>query len=60
MPTTAMRLRTAALPLVWLLFACAMARDWWNDPFDPTLEGTHRYGHNSEGALVTGLVMTLV
>ncbi len=29
-------------------------------PFDPTLEGTARYGHNGEGALTSALVMMFV
>ncbi|HEY0136057.1 MAG TPA: hypothetical protein VGB85_18350 [Nannocystis sp.] len=29
----------------------AMYMNWRGDPFDPTLEGTARYGHNHEGAL---------
>ena len=51
-------LRVAALPAFWLLTAVMMARDWWNDPYDPRLEGTDAYGHNSEDALANGLVLT--
>jgi hypothetical protein len=49
--------RVAALPLFWALTALLMARDWANDPYDPTND---RYGHNHEGALTDGLVMTSV
>jgi hypothetical protein len=52
--------RVAALPLFWALTALLMARDWANDPYDPKLWGTDRYGHNHEGALVQGLSFTLV
>ena len=37
-----------------VLFVATLALmyvDWLGDPFDPTLEGTRRYGHNHEGAL---------
>ena len=37
------------------LFAGAVAlmiTSWQADPFDPSLEGTRRYGHNHDGALV--------
>lgn len=53
-------LRTAVLPAFWALTAVMMVRDWLDDPYDPQLEGTRRYGHNSEDALPNGLVLTLV
>jgi hypothetical protein len=53
-------LRVAFLPLLWLVVAGLMIRSWSNDPYDPTLVGTARYGHNHEGALVDGLEITLV
>ena len=37
-----------------VLFVATLALmylDWQGDPFDPTLEGTRRYGHNDEGVL---------
>ena len=56
--STAKVLRIAALPVFWVLTAGLMARDWARDPY---VESRSRdYGHNHEGALVDGLVFTLV
>src|SRR5688572_6692398 len=60
MRTPITTLRVAFLPLLCLVVAGLMTRSWLNDPYDPTLEGTDRYGHNHEGALVDGLGITLV
>jgi hypothetical protein len=40
----------------WPAALCAltvllMYRDWLSDPYNPSLEGRARYGHNHEGAL---------
>lgn len=43
--------RTYGLLVLWLFFLVLMVRDHFVDPFDPSLEGTDAYGHNSEGAL---------
>jgi len=59
MPVTK-AMRVALLPALWAATAWMMARDWASDPYDPVLSGTARYGHNHEGALVDGLVLTLV
>ena len=52
--------RTAVLPALWVLTAVMMVRDWSDDPYDPLLEGTRRYGHNSDDALANGLVLTFL
>jgi hypothetical protein len=49
------------LPLLaWVAVAALMVRDDVNDPFDPQLTGTARYGHNHSGALVDVLVITVM
>lgn len=53
-------MRVALLPALWAATAWMMTRSWANDPYDPALEGTARYGHNGEGALVVGLVITVI
>ena len=53
-------LRTFGLAALWTLTAATMVWSDLSDPFDPTLEGTHRYGHNPEGALRDGLLASLV
>jgi hypothetical protein len=48
-------------PLVLGIAAVAlMYMDWREDPFDPALEGTRRYGHNHDGALTQMAVWVLV
>jgi hypothetical protein len=37
-----------------------MARDHVSDPYDPHRQGTAAYGHNHEGALVQGLILSLI
>jgi hypothetical protein len=37
-----------------------MVRNWVQDPFDPTLEGTARYGHNGDGTLLFGVGFVVV
>lgn len=53
-------MRVALLPALWAATASLMARDWADDPYNPALTDTRRYGHNHEGALVDGLVITLI
>lgn len=52
--------RTFGLAAIWALTAILMLLNGLHDPFDPALEGTRRYGHNHEGALRDGLVVSLV
>ena len=48
-------------PLVLGIAAVAlMYMDWREDPFDPALQGTRRYGHNHDGALTQMAVWVLV
>lgn len=54
------RLRLGGLPILWVATALLMARDHRNDPYDPRRQGTSAYGHNHAGALLQGLVLTLV
>lgn len=60
MSALAKTLRVAALPAFWTLTAVMMALDWRADPHDPALVDTDRYGHNHDGALGDGLVLTLI
>jgi hypothetical protein len=53
-------LRTFGLAALWALFAALMINDALHDPYDPTLEATHRYGHNHDGALREGLMATVI
>jgi hypothetical protein len=48
------------LAALWVLTAAWMVVDALRDPFNPLLEGTRRYGHNHQGALRDGLVISLV
>ncbi len=52
--------RLGALPALWGITASLMVRDYIRDPYDPALLGTSGYGHNHQGALAQGLVLTLV
>ena len=62
----ASRVMTMSAPLTWLArlwpaallagTAAAMLESSIADPFDPTLTGTARYGHNHEGALAQMLM----
>jgi hypothetical protein len=52
--------RTLPLLLLWAVTAGWMVESYVRDPYDPTLEGTVRYGHNGEGALQLGIVVSLV
>ena len=49
---------TLVIPVAWALVAALMGQSWRSDPYDPGLTGTSAYGHNGEGALSTGLVLT--
>jgi hypothetical protein len=60
MTPAARALRIAPLPLLWLTTVILMARSWAGDPYDPTLEGTDRYGHNHDGALTDGVAFTVI
>ena len=53
-------LRLAALLLLAAITMALIAWSYWRDPFDPALEGTARYGHNHEGALLQGIGVTAV
>lgn len=48
------------LVVAWGATAVFMVMDARRDPFNPTLQGTARYGHNHAGALTQGLLVTLV
>ena len=49
---------TLVIPMAWAMVAALMAQSWSSDPYDPALTGTSAYGHNGEGALSTGLLLT--
>lgn len=53
-------LRRFGLVALWALTAALMAGSWVRDPYDPTRLDTHRYGHNWDGALSQGIVVSLV
>jgi drug/metabolite transporter superfamily protein YnfA len=48
------------LAVLGALTALLMVRDWLQDPFNPTLQDTARYGHNGEGTLGVGVVAVLI
>jgi hypothetical protein len=52
--------RTFGLGVLWALSAGCMVLNALRDPYDAALEGTRRYGHNHEGALRDGLVVSLI
>ena len=52
--------KSYGLVLLWLVTALLMVRDDANDPYNPSLEGTARYGHNHQGALWQTLLLTVV
>jgi uncharacterized RDD family membrane protein YckC len=52
--------RTFGLAILWALSAGCMVLNALRDPYDAALEGTRRYGHNHEGALRDGLVVSLI
>jgi hypothetical protein len=52
--------RTFGLLALWCLTVAWMAVAYLRDPFDPSLEGTHARGHNGQGALWDGVIVTLV
>lgn len=54
------RARYAALVGLWAAATILALVDAAGDPFDPTLEGTARYGHNSEGILLKVLPMMAI
>ena len=51
-------LATLVVPLAWASVAAAMGASWSSDPYDPALTGTDAYGHNGEGGLSFGLMLT--
>ena len=53
-------LRIAALLFSWSVTAIAMAISYLRDPYSPLREDTAAYGHNHEGALWQGLLITAV
>jgi hypothetical protein len=53
-------LRTFGLAVLWLGTVGLMASSAASDPFDPALTGTAAYGHNGEGALLQGAVITTI
>jgi hypothetical protein len=53
-------LRTFSLAALWTLTAAWMVVDGLRDPYDPSREGSERYGHNHESALRDGLLVSLV
>jgi len=46
------------LPFLWVIAVSLMMMCAAKDPFDPSLVGTAAYGHNQEGALWKGIVVT--
>jgi hypothetical protein len=60
--TSNLRNHALSLGLVcaWLAVVVLMVLDHRRDPYDPSREATATYGHNDEGALAHGIVMTLV
>lgn len=59
-PRRLRHVRAFALAALWLPFAAWMSVNALQDPYDPLLEGTRRYGHNHQGALRDGIVTSLV
>jgi hypothetical protein len=53
-------LRRFGLSGLWVLVAAAMTWSWLRDPYDAVKRAEHPYGHNAEGALLSGIVTTLV
>lgn len=54
------RARYLALVGAWVATVLLAIRDDALDPYDPSLEGTAQYGHNSEGVLGLVLPLTVV
>ncbi|MBX7081214.1 MAG: hypothetical protein K1X88_18585 [Nannocystaceae bacterium] len=52
--------RVAVLPMMWVVLAILMARDWWHDPYPPAHAMQDAYGHNHEAALTKGLLISFV
>jgi hypothetical protein len=52
--------RLGGLPMLWVVTAILMVRDYVHDPYDPSRQGTSAYGHNHQGALLHGLGLTLI
>ena len=52
--------RTLVFPVLWVATAAWMAVAYARDPYVPALEDTRRYGHNGEGALATGIAVSLI
>jgi len=59
-PRRATLARALLLPGLWAIIVAWMAVAAARDPFDPTRQGTSRYGHNDPGTLGLGIVVTLV
>ena len=46
--------------MLWVITAVLMVRDYVADPYNPSLQGTDAYGHNSEGSLLPALGITVI
>lgn len=53
-------LELVALPALAMATAFWMVIDYLADPFEPSLSGISAYGHNHQGALIQGLVLTAI
>jgi hypothetical protein len=53
------QLAWTGLFMLWATTAAWMVLDYRADPPDPTRSGPQTYGHNHDGALTIGLVMTV-
>lgn len=53
-------LRNFGFVICWGIFIVLMWVDHLQDPYNPNLIGTEGYGHNYEGALLQGFILTLI
>ena len=53
-------LGSACFLVLWLVAVLQMIADYSRDPYNPLLRGSAAYGHNYDGALPRGIVLSLV
>lgn len=53
-------IRNYSFALCWGIFLILMGIDHLQDPYNPNEIGIPAYGHNNEGALLQGFILTLV